>query len=306
MVSSTLRTGVMTAGAVVPRRAAASQGVVAARSSPRGKVAAAAKTQNMVGMAVATRTTPKATMTTIAAPAAKKESLTIPTTEPESEPESESESEPEPEAAEPDRAVSGEPQSLAELATQPEKEVVDVANKDIEIEAQTTAAAEKDSPVPAPSFNNDMAVEAPTTVVAEKDSPVPAPPAVRSFAEAWAEEDDAFMKDFSDDDKDWHPLARGESTVHAVEQGVKRANSSSSRLKKVVKTAAASSPGQTRTRVALGGRTQPTRAGRLSALGKRTAKRNENKVAATTRGISKLRQENKAEKRKVCLRSLFD
>lgn len=284
MVSSTLRTGVMTAGTAVLRKVAASPGVVAARSSPRGKVAAAAETKNVVGMAVATRTTPKATMTTIAAPAAKKENLAIPMTTTTAEPE------PAPEPAEPDRAVSGEPQSLPEPVTQTEKEVVDVANKDIAIEAQTAA---------------------------EKDPPVLAPSVVRSFAEAWAEEDNAFMKDFSDDDKDWHPLARGElaikaskntqaASVHAVERGVKRANSSSSRLKKVVKTAAASSPGQTRTRVALRGKTQPTRAGRGSVLEKGIAKRNENKVAATTRGISKQRHENKVGKRKVCLRSLFD
>lgn len=284
MVSSTLRTGVMTPGTAVLRKVAASPGVVAARSSPRGKVVAAAKTKNAVGMAVGARTTPKAIMTTIAAPAAKKESLVMPTATTTAEPE------PEPEPSKLDRAVSGEPQSLPEPVTQTEKEVVDVANKDIAIEAQAAA---------------------------EKGSPVLAPPVVRSFAEAWAEEDDAFMKDFSDDDKDWHPLARGESaikpnkntqvaSVHAVEQGVKRANSSSSRLKKVVNTAAASSPGRTRTRVALRGKTRPTRAGRGSALGKGITKRNENKVAVTTRGISKQRHENKAGKQKVCLCSLFD
>lgn len=235
----------MTARAVAPRVVAG----VAARSSPRGKVVPAAKTESVA--------------TAAAAPASGKESLAVSTTTTVGPA-------PETVAAAPDRAASGEPQSPPEPVAQTGKGV-DGGSKAVEREAPTTAAA------------------------AEKNSPVPAPAllATRSFAEAWAEEDNAFMMSLSDDDKEWHPLAKSKSAsetksntpaapTHAVEQGAKNTNPGSPRQKKAVKTHARVAPGKKQKPVVRTGR-----------------------VAATMRGVAKQRHEKKVEKRKVCLRSLF-
>lgn len=276
MVSSALRTGVVTARTMAPRVVAG----VAARSSPRGKaVVPAFKTKNVVDTAAPAMAAVVAAAAATT-PASEKESLAVsatttvePTPEPEPEPESEPEPEPEPEpvAAAPDRAVSDEPQGLSEPVAQTGKGVHG-ESKVVEREVPTATAAEKNSPVPAPV-------------------PVPALPVARSFAEAWAEEDNAFMMSLSDDDKEWHPLARSKSVsktnsntptapTHAVEKGIK---SSSPPQKKVVKT---------RTRVAPGKKAKPVvQKGRV--------------VAAAKRGIAKQRHEKKVEMRKVCLRSLF-
>lgn len=186
--------------------------------------------------------------------------------------------------AEPDNAVPGEPQDSLELA-----EPVGKRTQGMDV------------------TNGDRVIETPTTVTIS-DSMVPAPPPVRSFAEAWAEEDDAFMRDVSDDDKDWHPSAaqnksksKPNKNISAVttpvKQGTKRANSSSSRQmppKKVARTVAASSPGQIHTRRVTGRKSAKTPAALIS--------RGVRNIKLKPNGTSKSPLVNKAEKKKqeVC------
>lgn len=186
--------------------------------------------------------------------------------------------------AEPGKVISDEPQDSPELVGPAAKRTQDMG-----------------------VTSEDAVIKTPV-VVPIGDSTVPAPPPpARSFAEAWAEEDDAFMKDVSDNDKEWHPstarnISKSKSNKKTpaatpVKQGTKRANSSSSRQmppKKVPRTVAASSPGQTHPR---------------RATEKKSAK---TPVALTSRGVGNIKLKpngtkksslmNKAEKKKqnVC------